>query len=197
MLLAARMGTCPPGRHQDTTYCMLFAARMGTCPPGRHQDTTYCMLLAARIGTRPPGRHQGGARVRFSESDRQAHSHLEQGNFRKATELAIAALLFRAWVGRVGVGRSGARVVKAAWRGGQTGCACASSRLLIPQPAHLTPLTSHLHQHLQAIAELEVGDMFGEMSALYRNKCVASVLAATHLEVITPNDWPTIPIADC
>ena len=34
-----------------------------------------------------------------------------------------------------------------------------------------------------AVAELQVGDCFGEMSVMYRNKCVANVKAVAPLEV--------------
>ena len=42
------------------------------------------------------------------------------------------------------------------------------------------------HSHLlgKIVAELEMGDVFGEISVMYRNKCEASVRAKTPLEVI-------------
>ena len=46
--------------------------------------------------------------------------------------------------------------------------------------------SSKSYEHLKGkiIAELEPGEMFGEISAMYRNKCEASVRAKTSLEVI-------------
>jgi len=45
--------------------------------------------------------------------------------------------------------------------------------------------SNYLHLAGQIIAELEVGEVFGEISSMYRNKCEASVRAKTPLEVIT------------
>jgi len=45
--------------------------------------------------------------------------------------------------------------------------------------------SNYMHLAGQIIAELEVGEVFGEISSMYRNKCEASVRAKTPLEVIT------------
>ena len=45
--------------------------------------------------------------------------------------------------------------------------------------------SSYKHLVGKTIAELDVGDCFGEISAMYRNKCEASIRAKTPLEVIT------------
>ena len=54
-------------------------------------------------------------------------------------------------------------------------------------PARRPGMRGSSYKHLvgKAVAELDVGDCFGEISAMYRNKCEASIRAQMPLEVIT------------
>jgi CRP-like cAMP-binding protein len=54
-----------------------------------------------------------------------------------------------------------------------------------PPTAGMRGKNNYSHLGGKAIAVLDVGDCFGEISAMYRNKCEASIRAKTPLELIT------------